>query len=141
MKTKLTTLLAIGLCGLCIAIVAGSCSKPAPAPSAKPPVLRSSALNQGNPPPGVFGPPVTETTQITQSDLTTPTPLIPSDLYWPTTPNVNDHVQAAKFAWLEFIALVSPVKFSAQPSPSPSPIRGVPGNSFSSVKGGSNSTY
>jgi hypothetical protein len=132
MKTKLTTLLAIGLCGLCIAVVAMSCTKQ-PAPSAgRAPDSKLSATNQGSLPPGVFGAEVNATTQITQSDLTAPAPLIPSDLYRPAT-NVIDHAQAAKFAWLSFIALVSPNK--------PTPTRGVPGGSFSSVKGGSGSTY
>lgn len=80
----------------------------------------------------MFGPEVTATTQITQNDLTATAPQIPGDLYRPTN-NVIDHAQAAKFAWLEFIALVSPNK--------PSPTRGQPGGSFSSVKGGSGSTY
>jgi hypothetical protein len=128
MKTKLATLLAIGLGVAFVVVVAMSCSKPAPAPTAAP---KLSATSQANPPPGVFGPAVDATTQITQADLTTTTPLIPSDLY--RTNNAIDHAQAAKFAWLEFIALVSPNK--------PSPTRGVPGGSFSSVKGGSGSTY
>lgn len=136
MKTKLTTLLAIGLCGSCVAVVAMSC-KPSSAPSADPsPAPKLSAISQASPPAGVFGPAVTATTQITQADLTTPTPLIPSDLYRPSN-DVIDHAQAAKFAWLEFIALVSPNKPIAQPTPT----RGVPGGSFSSVTGGSNSTY
>lgn len=129
MKTKLTTLSAIGLCVLCVALVAMSCSKTAPAPPAAP---KTAALKQAALPPGIFGPTVDATTQITQADLTTATPLIPGDLYRPTTDAI-DHAQAAKFAWLEFIALVSPNK--------PSPTRGVPGGSFSSVKGGSSSTY
>ncbi|HMG74021.1 MAG TPA: hypothetical protein VK582_11020 [Pyrinomonadaceae bacterium] len=140
MKIKLTTLLAIGLFAVCVAVGALSC-KPSSTPST---ALKSSAINQPSPPPGVFGPPVTPTTQITQANLTTTTPLIPSDLYRTNTSEiaVNDHVQAAKFAWLEFIALVSPVK----PNPSAVAgksqwIRGVPGNSFSSVTGGSSSTY
>src|SRR6266436_2103873 len=124
MKTKLLTLLAIGLA---IVVVALSCSKPSSAPSS--PV---SAVKQANVPPGMFGPEVTATTQITQNDLTATAPQIPGDLYRPTN-NVIDHAQAAKFAWLEFIALVSPNK--------PSPTRGQPGGSFSSVKGGSGSTY
>ena len=132
MKTKLLTLLAIGLA---VVVVALSCSKPSSAPSSAPSAPVSSAVKQATLPPGVFGPEVTATTQITKDALTTPTPLIPSDLYRPAN-NVIDHAQAAKFAWLEFIALVSP---NAQPSPSP--IRGVPGGSFSSVNGGSNSTY
>lgn len=132
MNTKLTTLSAIGLCGLVVAVVAMSCSTPSPAPSATPSAPRSSALSQANQPPGVFGPEVTATTQITQNDLTATAPLIPGDLYRPSN-NVIDHAQAAKFAWLEFIALVSPNK--------PSPTRGQPGGSFSSVKGGSGSTY
>jgi len=74
---------------------------------------------------------VTDTTQITQADLTNPAPLVPADLYRQS--NDVDHAQAAKFAWLEFIALVSPNK--------PSPMRGQPGGSFSSVQGGSGSTY
>lgn len=80
----------------------------------------------------VYGPPVTATTDITMSDLTTTTPLIPSDLYR-TSDNQVDHKQAAKFAWLEFIALVSPNGSNSN--------RGVPGGSFSSVKGGMSSTY
>jgi hypothetical protein len=127
MKTKITTLVAIGLF---LAAVAISCSRPSQAPSTPGPV--SSTAKQAIPPPNIFGPVVTETTQITQADLTTPTPLIPGDLYRPTS-NTIDHAQAAKFAWLEFIALVSPNK--------PSPTRGQPGGSFSSVKGGSGSTY
>ncbi len=131
MKTKLLTLLAIGLGVIAVAI---SCSH-SPAPSNAP--TKSLGVSQVNPPP--FGPEVTATTEITQANLTVTAPQIPGDLY--RTNDTVGHVQAAKFAWLEFIALVSPVKFSAQPSPSPSPVRGVPGNSFSSVNGGSNSTY
>ena len=133
MKTKLTTLLAIGLF---VAAVAVSCSRPSSTPAPSVPV---TAVRRASLPTNIFGPPVTETTQITQADLTTTNPLIPSDLY--RTSNAVDHAQAAKFAWLEFVALVSPVKFSSQPSPSPSPLRGVPGDAFSKVKGGSNSTY
>ena len=129
MKTKLTTLLAIGLF---VAAVAISCSRPSTAPYNAPSRPVSSALRQENVPPNIFGPPVTESTEITQADLTTTTPLIPSDLYRSAN-NVIDHAQAAKFAWLEFVALVSPNK--------PSPTRGVPGGSFSSVMGGSGSTY
>src|SRR5947209_9872895 len=118
MKTKLTTLLAIGLF---VAAVAISCSRPSTAPYNAPSRPVSSALRQENVPPNIFGPPVTESTQITQADLTTTTPLIPSDLYRSAN-NVIDHAQAAKFAWLEFVALVSPNK--------PSPTRGVPGGAF-----------
>src|SRR6266436_5428624 len=88
MKTKLLTLLAIGLA---IVVVALSCSKPSSAPSS--PV---SAVKQANVPPGMFGPEVTATTQITQNDLTATAPQIPGDLYRPTN-NVIDHAQAAKF--------------------------------------------
>jgi len=127
MKTKLTTIVAVGLFLVAVAI---SCSRPAPAPTAPGPV--SSTAKQASPPPNIFGPVVTETTQITQADLTTATPLIPGDLYRPANQTI-DHAQAAKFAWLEFIALVSPNK--------PSPTRGQPGGSFTSAKGGSGSTY
>src|SRR5204863_5083975 len=73
-------------------------------------------------------------------DLTVTAPLIPGDLYRPAN-DAGDpafHGQAAKFAWLEFIALVSPNKPNPSAVAGQSPwIRGVPGNSFSSVQGGS----
>jgi hypothetical protein len=123
MKTKLLTLLAIGLCGLCLVVVSMSCSRPSTAPSATP---SSTAVKQAILPPGLFGPAVDGNTKITIDNLNATAPVIPSDLYRP--PDGPDHKQAAIFAWLEFIALASPNK--------PSPTRGVPGGPFSSVKGG-----
>src|ERR1041384_8374469 len=119
--TKQTTLLTVVFC---VALMAASCTKPSAPPSGP-----SSTAKQAVPPTGIFGPPVTATTQITQADLMATAPLIPSDLYWPA----DDHAQAAKYAWLEFIALTAPNK--------PSPTRGVPGGAFTSVQGGTNSTY
>ncbi len=91
-------------------------------------IQTSSAFGQGTLPTTVFGPPVTATTEITLSNLTTPAPTIPVDMDL-----ALDHTQAAKFAWLEFIALVAPNKAS--------PVRGEPGGPFSSVVGGAKSTY
>lgn len=133
MKTKLLTLLAIGLAVVAVAV---SCSR-SPAPSNAP--TRTLAVSEVNAP--LFGPEVTATTEITKDNLTTPTPLIPGDLYRPKD-NAIDHAQAAKFAWLEFIAAVSPAKPNPSQVAGTSPwLRGVPGNSFiSSAKGGSSST-
>src|SRR5208337_3186019 len=90
-------------------------------------IQTSSAFGQGTLPTTLFGPPVTATTEITLSNLTTPAPTIPVDMDL-----ALDHTQAAKFAWLEFIALVAPNKAS--------PVRGEPGGPFSSVVGGAKST-
>lgn len=94
-------------------------------------LIVTTAVAQQRPPPGLFGPPVTASTNITAANMTNPVPLIPSDLY---RMNISvDHRQAAKFAWLEFIALVAPNRAGS---------RGVPGGSFSnSGQGGMNSTY
>src|SRR5947207_5883792 len=116
MKTKLTSLIAIGLFAVCVAVVAVSCSKPS-APTSAVPTPAVTTATQASVPTWLFGPPVDANTKITADNMTAPQPQIPSDLY--RTNNQVDHGQAAIFAWLEFIALTAP---TAKP-----PIRGVPG--------------
>lgn len=128
MKTKLLKFLALGLGLVAVAI---SCSRPSSGPANTPARTESLAVKQASVPTWLFGPPVDATTKITAANMTAAQPQIPSDLY--RTNNQVDHGQAAIFAWLEFIALAAP---TAKP-----PMRGVPGAAFSSVLGGTNSTY
>jgi hypothetical protein len=127
MKTKLITHIAIGLS---IALGAVSCTKQE-APPVNSSTPATATAKKASLPPGLFGPTVDGSTKITIDNVNATAPLIPGDLYRPTDGSY-DHKQAAIFAWLEFIALASPNK--------PSPTRGVPGGSFSSVQGGTNST-
>lgn len=131
---KQLTLLAIAICAAVLAAVIVSCSK-SPAPPTNGPTRLTSTANPASVPQWLFGPQVGPTTKITADNLTNAQPAIPSDLYRPASDaaDPNFHGQAAIYAWLEFIALTSPNGAS--------PVRGVPGNSFGSVKGGTNSTY
>ncbi len=69
-----------------------------------------------------FGPAVTEGRVLTTADMTTSTPLIPSDIYRPSSTSGPNHRDLATFAWLEFISLASPKSTGAA--------RGETGGSF-----------
>jgi len=69
-----------------------------------------------------FGPAVTQGRVLTTADMTTENPLIPSDIYRPSSTIGPNHQDLATFAWLEFISLSSPKSSGAA--------RGETGGSF-----------